>query len=129
MCTESPDREIDSEERAEVVNVSEVPESEVDVYVGRGRGQKHMLNTEPRTRGWLGNPYRLEEHGTRDEVVVQFAVAFARKMLANDDFEEAVNTLEGQTLGCWCAPKACHGDVIATYLNDGMLAVVDRYDL
>ncbi len=25
----------------------------------------------------------------------------------------ALPELEGKTLGCWCAPDACHGDVLA----------------
>ena len=25
----------------------------------------------------------------------------------------ALPELAGKTLGCWCAPKACHGDVLA----------------
>lgn len=32
--------------------------------------------------------------------------------------EEIVRQLRGRTLGCWCAPRACHGDVLASIAND-----------
>jgi hypothetical protein len=25
----------------------------------------------------------------------------------------------GKVLGCWCAPKACHGDVLARIADEG----------
>ena len=32
--------------------------------------------------------------------------------------EEIVRELRGRVLGCWCAPRACHGDVLAAIAND-----------
>jgi hypothetical protein len=29
----------------------------------------------------------------------------------------ALAELAGKTLGCWCAPRACHGDVLARLAN------------
>jgi hypothetical protein len=31
--------------------------------------------------------------------------------------ERAKRELSGRILGCWCAPKACHGDVLAEIAN------------
>lgn len=31
-----------------------------------------------------------------------------------DDLDE----LEGKTLGCWCKPKACHGDILVEIINE-----------
>ncbi len=30
----------------------------------------------------------------------------------------AIHELRGKVLGCWCAPKACHGDVLVSLAND-----------
>jgi hypothetical protein len=30
----------------------------------------------------------------------------------------ALPELKGRVLGCWCAPLACHGDVLAQLAND-----------
>ena len=32
--------------------------------------------------------------------------------------DEIVRELRGRVLGCWCAPKPCHGDVLAAIAND-----------
>jgi hypothetical protein len=29
----------------------------------------------------------------------------------------ALDELRGLVLGCWCAPRACHGDVLARLAN------------
>lgn len=79
-----------------VVNVRT---SQYDVYIGRaGKGQD----------GYFGNPF---SQGTREQVIEQFE-AYARKRIATDSvFKERVRTLSGR-LGCFCHPKACHGDIL-----------------
>lgn len=74
-----------------------------DVYIGR-------------PSKW-GNPFRLGEHGTRDEVLTLY-----RKWLM-DDLRgtlrmEAKAELRGKILGCYCAPKACHGDILMEIANE-----------
>lgn len=34
---------------------------------------------------------------------------------------KAYRELRGKVLGCWCAPKACHGDVLARVANGPLL--------
>lgn len=94
---------------------------EYDEYAGRGRGGRHMLNTPVGERGWLGNPFSVDDYD-RKESIEQFARAFADKLRHNDEFRCAVRELRGQVLGCWCqgieddAP-ACHAEVIAGYVD------------
>ena len=47
--------------------------------------------------------------GTREEV---FA-GYRRYVLATPHLAAALPDLRGKTLGCWCTPLACHGDVLA----------------
>jgi len=47
--------------------------------------------------------------GTREEV---FA-GYRRYVLATPHLAAALPDLRGKTLGCWCKPLACHGDVLA----------------
>ncbi|MFB6194038.1 MAG: DUF4326 domain-containing protein [Halobaculum sp.] len=68
----------------------------------------------------FGNPFKLEEDGgeyNRDASVEKYREWFVRKMQTDPAFREAVNGLEGETLGCWCKPKRCHGDVLLAYLR------------
>lgn len=69
----------------------------------------------------FGNPFRLEEDGgkyTREESIEAYREWFVEKIRTDQEFRQAVEDLRGQTLGCWCKPKACHGDVILAYLRN-----------
>lgn len=93
-----------------------------DTYIGRGRNGRDMLSVgHPGKRGWLGNPFTVENH-SREESIEKFRKAFHDKLDRDPEFREAVNNLEGDALGCWCQKlsedsPACHGEVIAEYLN------------
>ncbi|QIO25485.1 DUF4326 domain-containing protein [Haloarcula sp. JP-L23] len=93
---------------------------ETDVYVGRGQNGRHLLSVaEPGQRGWLGNPFTLDEY-TREESVAKYREAFEDKLQRDDAFRAAVADLAGQTLGCWCQHldedgPACHAEVIAEW--------------
>ncbi len=64
-----------------------------------------------RRSSW-GNPYRIGRHGDRAEVIARY-----RKDLETSDLAARVGELRGKALGCWCAPAACHGDVLAEFAN------------
>nr|VFK44660.1 MAG: protein of unknown function (DUF4326) [Candidatus Kentron sp. TC]VFK46151.1 MAG: protein of unknown function (DUF4326) [Candidatus Kentron sp. TC]VFK54126.1 MAG: protein of unknown function (DUF4326) [Candidatus Kentron sp. TC] len=73
-----------------------------DIYIGRGSK-------------W-GNPYAVGFDGNdRDEAIRKFEYDFERGFLRFS--KEDVLKLKGKTLGCHCKPAACHGDVLAEYLN------------
>lgn len=74
-----------------------------DVYIGR-------------PSIW-GNPFVLGRNGTRQEVVDQYRQWLFTQpaLLARIGFE-----LRDKVLGCWCAPQACHGDVLAELADSGI---------
>ena len=84
-----------------------------DVYVGRGRG------------GVFGNPIVIgrrccvcgETHG-REGVVRCYEVWLRKRVSVDREFREKVKALKGKVLGCWCAPLACHGDVLARVCDE-----------
>lgn len=67
----------------------------------------------------VGNPFRLSASEQRTEVIEQY-----RKWLLAQPklMEEAKAELKGKVLGCWCAPKPCHGDVLLEIANGRALA-------
>jgi hypothetical protein len=73
-----------------------------DVYVGR-------------PSIW-GNPFIVGKHGSRDEVVT----AYRNWIQGRSDLLNLVHTLRGKSLGCWCAPLPCHGDVLAELADNGL---------
>lgn len=65
-----------------------------DVYIGRGSE-------------W-GNPFPVGMYG-RIGAINKFRLWLERQ----PHLMKKLPTLKGKTLGCWCKPLACHGDVIA----------------
>lgn len=73
-------------------------------YIGRG--------------SYWGNPYAIfdNEGDTRDDVLRKFEYDFNCDSFLNKKKNE-VHKLAGKRLGCFCKPYACHGDILANYLN------------
>ena len=64
----------------------------------------------------LGNPFVIGKDGTREEVIRKYAEWLPTNKAAQDELRDLRNRhrlLGNLTLVCWCAPLACHGDVIA----------------
>lgn len=80
-----------------------------DVYIGRGSP--------------FGNPYVIGVDGTREEVISKYIEYFNARVEQEEDFKKSVLALKGKRLACFCHPKACHGDVIIKYLEDGALDI------
>jgi len=96
------------------------------VYIGRGdSGNSHLQNTAPHSSGWLGNPFSLQDFNSREEVIDKYATAFLEKYTDDEEFKNAVDNLidrihnsdETIKFGCWCAPKACHGDFLKDFIE------------
>jgi hypothetical protein len=73
-----------------------------DVYIGR---------PSP-----FGNPYSVNMYG-REKALDLYRSYFALQLLSDSEFRERVHALKGKTLGCFCKPLDCHGDIIAEYVN------------
>jgi hypothetical protein len=79
-----------------------------DVYIGRaGKGQD----------GYFGNPFRLRYGEQRGATIERYRNYFHNRMETDPEFNRRVHELKDRTLGCFCKPYPCHGDVIAEYLN------------
>ena len=95
---------------------------DVDVYVGRGDcGDADMLNTLIGERGWLGNPFTVEQCG-RGPAIGNYRRVFEWRLEADDEFRQAVADLQGKVLGCWCQrldedSPGCHAEVIADHVD------------
>lgn len=72
-------------------------------YIGRG--------------SYWGNPYTMYDGiSSREDVIRQFKYDFDYEKFPNKE-KSQVYRLAGKRLGCFCKPQACHGDVLADYLN------------
>lgn len=69
-----------------------------------------------------GNPFVLGRDGDRDEVIAKHTAYLDERIASGEVTDADLLSLAGQTLGCWCKPEACHGDVLA----DRVRAAVKR---
>ncbi len=65
-----------------------------DVYIGR-------------PSIW-GNPFSVRD-SSRADCIRQYR----EYILANTELLAKIHELRGKTLGCFCKPHACHGDILA----------------
>jgi len=63
-----------------------------------------------------GNRHRLRPGATPGERAEAIA-AYERDLAGRPDLLAHVGELRGRALGCWCAPRACYGDVLARLAN------------
>ncbi len=71
-----------------------------DVYIGR-------------PSKW-GNPYKVGRDGTREQVIERYE----HWLRAQPQLVADLHALTGKTLGCWCAPRACHGEILARLADE-----------
>lgn len=78
-----------------------------DVYIGRP--------------GKWGNPFTHLKTKTQAEFQVatrqESIDKYREYLLSNKELMAELCTLKGKTLGCWCKPKSCHGDVIVDVIE------------
>jgi hypothetical protein len=70
-----------------------------DVYIGR-------------PSKW-GNPFVLRSEHERAKVLERYEAW----LMKQPELLAALPELKGKILGCWCYPRACHGDVLARLAN------------
>jgi len=84
-----------------------------DVYIGRGPDEDFPS---------FGNPFKIGEDGTREEVVKKFEEWLRGKIPLYEKQRtfilENMWRLKGKKLGCFCSPKACHGDIYVKLLEE-----------
>lgn len=71
-----------------------------DVYIGRDKSI-------------FGNPFIIGIDGNRSEVINKYRTW----ILNQPELLDKIKQLKGKILGCWCAPKKCHGDVLVEIAN------------
>jgi len=65
-------------------------------------------------RSKWGNPFRIPRDGDRATVIRRYA---DEHLPAHPELLADLQELRGKTLGCWCKPLACHGDVLVELLD------------
>jgi len=70
----------------------------------------------PKTNSKWANPFKVNKDGSREECIEKYREYIIKKINENPE-EYNIEELRGKTLGCWCKPEKCHGDVLIELLN------------
>lgn len=77
------------------------------VYVGRANRRYNLPASE------FCNDNIIGEDGDRAECIARYADALKVHLNLDPAFRDRVAALAGKALVCWCAPAACHADILA----------------
>lgn len=77
------------------------------VYIGRANPRRGVKGSK-----WA-NGFKIGADMTREQ-----AIAAYRAWVSNPIILASLEELRGKTLGCWCKPEACHGDVLVELLGE-----------
>jgi len=122
-----PDAQPESEQTITVGHVSEPH----DFYGGRHTHGSQMGETNPPSKGWLGNPFTVAQYG-REECIEKFEQAFIDELRDNHAFCNAVTALDGNVVACHCRETSedspsCHLDVVREMLLDGTVFAIAHH--
>lgn len=78
-----------------------------------------------RTTKW-GNPFIINSNNTRKMVIAQYEQYIRQE---RQDLIDALPELVGKTLGCWCKPLPCHGDVLIKLMQEKGLIDVNGFPI
>ena len=60
----------------------------------------------------------MENEDERLDVIAMYEYWLETSEVGQKVAEDAKKELKGKTLGCFCAPKACHGDILLALANE-----------
>jgi hypothetical protein len=84
-----------------------------DVKISRRRDNSIP---DPPEEGCFGNPFPVQRYG-RDKCIELHREYFLKRVESDEPFRQAVLSLNGKRIGCFCKPLPCHGDVIKEWLD------------
>ena len=61
-----------------------------------------------------GNPFVIGRDGNREQVIAKFE----KWILGQPQLLAQLHEIKGKDLVCFCAPEACHGDVLVRLANN-----------
>jgi len=104
-------------------NLKEWMEDPQNVYIGRRgivfvniidqNGQK-KVRWPPQNSIWA-NPFKVGDD--RGSAISKYREYIVRKLDSGEISRSELENLRGKSLGCWCHPEPCHGDVLLELLK------------
>lgn len=91
-------------------NLKEWMKNPDNIYIGRGRCVFiDGVRFPPEDSMWA-NPFKVCEFN--DKTIELYKKYILKKIKSGTISCDDLKKLKNKNLGCWCKPKACHGDVL-----------------
>jgi hypothetical protein len=104
--------------RPKYSNLQEWIADSKNIYIGR-RGIIILEKKRfPESNSIFCNPYKIGKDGTREDVLMKYENYIREKLANSSSFCDEFKKLKGKTLGCWCKPERCHGDILLQIINE-----------
>lgn len=97
------------------LNQSEWAKDPNNVYIGRAGSVFINGSRWPSRASPFHNPFTVAKYG-RDGALDLYREYILDK-LQDPQMMTAFRELKGKTLGCWCKPDRCHGDILVELLK------------
>ena len=102
--------------RPKYQNLKEWIEDPENVYIGRA-GIVFIDNKRfPSVASPFCNPFKVGKD-SREDVCEKFREYMEERLKKEPSLKEELLALRGKTLGCWCKPDRCHGDVLVELIE------------
>ena len=94
-----------------------------NVYIGRRgiillpdaiTGKKKRY---PENDSIWANKFKLNKDGNREEIIEKYEKYIIEKIKEEPEKYD-LNKLVNKTLGCWCKPEPCHGDILLKLIKE-----------
>ncbi len=89
-----------------IVNIKKT--QEYDMYMGRENPWLDLKQSK-----WA-NPFPMKNEGEREFVLA----SYEKHIKSSPELIKALPELIGKKLGCYCAPKKCHCDILVEIMNE-----------
>lgn len=87
--------------------------SPYEIYIGRGKDPETLEPSEWGNRySHRDSRFEIVRVATAEEAVARYKAELWERIKSEELSLERLASLAGKTLGCWCAPACCHGDVL-----------------
>lgn len=93
-----------------------------NVYIGRGRIVIIDGVRYPPQDSKFANPFKAKNIGKDCDIIEMYKDYICQEIEDGRITVDELQALKGKTLGCWCWPNPCHGDIILQILE-----VLDDY--
>lgn len=87
-------------------------------YIGRGGVLFIGKERYPKYSSVFANPYKIGKDGSREEVINKYKIYISNKLNKDNLLVNKLISLKGKTLGCWCHPEYCHGNVLLELIDE-----------